>query len=69
MTKRREMGNAALEAINQAAEDVNEAATALEKLISANPDWPTLLITVARIIIRLQKALRRLESIGAKTRP
>lgn len=69
MTTPRPLGNNALVAITEAAEELNEASTLLEKIIADHTDWPTALLTIAKVIIKIQKALRRLEGQGAQTRP
>ncbi len=71
MTAQREIGNAAREAVNQTAEIVNEAYTDLEDIITcpATQADPVLLVRLARIALKLAKALLWLKGLGAQTRP
>lgn len=70
MTQRREMGNAARNAIDEAAEEVNSANTEVESMVLCDSiqDTPQLM-RLTRVAIKLNRALRWLESIGAKTHP
>ena len=69
MTKRRPIGNAAKEAIQQAAESINSAATANQLIFESPHAAQDLKLRAAMTDSKLQRALRWLESIGAKTRP
>lgn len=71
MTQRREMGNAAKNATNEAAEEISTIARDAEAMVadeSLNLQ-PTVLVRLSKIAIGANKALRWLESIGAQTKP
>lgn len=68
MTKRRPIGNAAKEAVQQAAEIINSAAATnnqlFENVAAMNPQ--DIKLRAAMTDSKLQRAMRWLESIGAK---
>ena len=71
MTRRRPLGNGALEAINRTAEIITAAARTIEPLMEPNLQITPVEVRLRAMTVfgRLQKSLRWLESIGAKTRP
>ena len=71
MTRRRPLGNSALEAVNRAAETITAAARTIEPLTEATVIASPAEVRIRALTVfgRLQQALRWLESIGAKTHP
>ena len=69
MTQRRPLGNAAKEAVQQAAEEINSAATSNQQIVenSHTMSIQEIKLRAAMTDSKIQRALRWLQSIGAKT--